>query len=152
MRILFLCGSLVLALWLQDAVAGEMRDIELNDGSTITGEVLSLNSGIYTVRSDSLGTIRIEETKIRAIRARAASKNTGTAGEITTLQNKMMSDQEILGLIQSLQNDPEFQKILEDPELLKAVTAGDVPALMANPRFMKLLNNSTVQEIQKKVK
>jgi hypothetical protein len=63
-----------------------------------------------------------------------------------------MNDQEIMGMIQSLQGDPEFKKVLEDPEVMKAVNAGDVTALMANPQFLKLLNNATVQDIQKKVK
>jgi hypothetical protein len=35
---------------------------------------------------------------------------------------------------------------------MKAVSEGDIPALMANPKFTKLLNNPTVQDIQKKVK
>jgi hypothetical protein len=35
---------------------------------------------------------------------------------------------------------------------LKAVSEGDIAALMANPKFTKLLNNSTVQEIHKKAK
>jgi hypothetical protein len=63
----------------------------------------------------------------------------------------MTSDKEIMSMIQSLRNDPDFKKILEDPEIMKAVQAGDVPALMANPRFMKLMNNATVKEIEKKV-
>jgi hypothetical protein len=63
----------------------------------------------------------------------------------------MLRDQDIMTMIQSLQNDPEFQKILRDPEVMRAVNAGDIPALTANPEFMKLLQNSTVQEIQKKV-
>ena len=57
-----------------------------------------------------------------------------------------------MSLIQSLQSDPAFQKMLEDPEIMKAVNAGDVAALMARPDFMNLLNNATVREIQKKVK
>jgi hypothetical protein len=32
------------------------------------------------------------------------------------------------------------------------VNAGDIAALTANPKFMKLLNNSQVKEIEKKVK
>jgi hypothetical protein len=35
---------------------------------------------------------------------------------------------------------------------MKAVSAGDVPVLMANPKFLNLLNNRTVKDIQKKVK
>ncbi len=64
----------------------------------------------------------------------------------------MLSDKETMSLIQTLQSDPEFNKILEDPEIMKAVNSGDIAALQANPRFMMLLNNATVKEIVKKVK
>ena len=64
----------------------------------------------------------------------------------------MTGDKEIMALIQSLQDSPEFKQILEDPEIMKAVNDGDIAALTANPRFMKLLDNATVQEIEKKVK
>jgi hypothetical protein len=64
----------------------------------------------------------------------------------------MMNDKEVMSKIQSLQNDPEFMKILEDPEVMKAVTSGNVSALMANPQFLKLMNNSTVRDIEQKVR
>jgi hypothetical protein len=63
----------------------------------------------------------------------------------------MVKDQEIMSMIESLRTDPEFQKILQDPEVMKAVNAGDIAALTANPAFMKLLQNSTVQNIKNKV-
>jgi len=135
--------------------AGEVREVELTDGSVLTGEVLSLANGIYTIKSDSLGTIKLEESKVRAIRSKSVDSGgsqKSPAADTRGLQEKMMSDKEIMSMIQSLQNDPDFQKILEDPETMKAVQAGDVAALMANPQFMKLLNNSTVKEIEKKVK
>ncbi len=161
MRLFFRCLLLILAVTIQIASAGEVREIELIDGSTISGEVLSLSNGIYTIKSDSLGTIKIDETKIRAIRkklsssgggAGPASGGTASTGEVKSLQEKMLSDKEIMSLIQSLRNDPDFKKILEDPEIMKAVNEGDVAALTANPRFMKLLNNATVKEIEKKVR
>ncbi len=140
------------------AHAGEVREIDLSDGSVINGEILSLSNGIYTVRSDNLGIIKLEESKIRAIRPKSSAlesqpaQSSSSPGEMQSLQQKMMSDQQIMGLIQSLQNDPEFKEILQDPEVMRAVNAGDVAALSANPKFMKLLNNATVQEIEKKVK
>jgi len=152
MRFLILCFFLVLALSLPIAHAGEVREIELTDGSIITGEVLSLSSGVYTIKSNSLGTIKLEEAKIRAIRSKPTDAAAGTSGEMKALQGKMMSSAEIMSLIQSLQNDPEFKKVLEDPEIMKAVNAGDVASLTANPKFLKLLDNPTVQEIQKKAK
>lgn len=152
MRFRVLCFFLVLALSLPTAHAGEIREIELIDGSIITGEVQSLSSGVYTIKSNSLGTIKLEEAKIRAIRAKSSDAVAGSAGEMKALQGKMMSNAEIMSLIQSLQSDPEFKKVLEDPEIMKAVNAGDVATLTANPKFLKLLDNATVQEIQKKTK
>jgi hypothetical protein len=146
----------MMVLTVRSATAGEIREIELSDGSIVSGEVLSLSKGIYTIKSASLGTINLDESKVRIIRPKSSSQDAGAVpnagSEAKSLQNKMMNDQEIMGLIRSLQNDPEFKKILEDPDVLNAVNAGDIPALMANPKFTKLLNNSTVQEIQKKVK
>jgi hypothetical protein len=139
-------------LFAQHAAAGEVRVIELTDGSMITGQVLSLNNGVYLIRSDSLGTIKIEESKIRAIRSKSSGTNASSIQGIGALQKKMLNDSEILDMVQSLQNDPDFQKALEDPEIMKAVKAGDIPALTANPKFMKLLDNATVKEIQNKTK
>lgn len=152
-----LCLILILLL-VRDVHAGEVRDIELIDGSIITGEVLSLTRGVYTVRSGSLGTVRIEEAKVRSIRSRSAPDHVGTtetatsaANEARSLQDKMMSDQEIMTMIQSLQDNPAFQKLLEDPAVMKAVSSQDVPALMANPQFMRLLNDPAVRAIEKKI-
>jgi len=148
----FLCLMLFAA-----AVAGELKVIELKDGSVITGEVISLSAGIYTVRSDSLGMIKLEESKIRAIRSKAPGKSSASGGpaargnDTQALQQKMMSDQEVMDMIQSLRDDPEFKKVMKDPGVMKAVKDGDISALLTNPQFMKLLNNPTVKEIEKKV-
>ncbi|HET6363881.1 MAG: hypothetical protein ACM30F_01730 [Nitrospirota bacterium] len=160
MKTLVMFLSLILILFTSavTANAGEAREIELIDGSIITGEVLSLVGGICTIKSDSLGTIKLDDSKIRAIRAKSAGLGAHkdavsvSGEEVRSLQEKMMNDKEIMILIQSLQNDPEFQRILEDPDVTKAVNSGDIAALMANARFMKLLNNSTLREIQGKVK
>ena len=159
MRLITLVWLLLFSLSIRIASAGEVREIELTDGSIITGEVQSLSSGIFTIKSESLGTIRVEESKIRAIRAKSSTGVSGagpgsgsTAGAVKNLQEQMTGDKDIMALIRSLQDSPEFKKILEDPEIMKAVNDGDIAALTANPRFMKLLDNATVQEIEKKVK
>ena len=159
MRHIVLGLFLLLSLQISVAAAGEVRQIELTDGTVIKGEVQSLQGGVYTIKSDSLGTIKIEDSKIRAIRDKssspaggAAPANANTGGELSGLQNKMANDKEIMGLIQSLQDDPEFKKILEDPEMMKALQEGNITALTSDPRIMKLLNNPTVKEIEKKVK
>ncbi len=159
MRTILLSCLLLIFFQVRVAASGEVREIELIDGTTITGEVQSLQAGVYTIKSDSLGIIKIEDSKVRAIRPKSAvpagkpgSGKAATEGGVKDLQQKMMSDKEIMGLIESLQNDPDFKKILEDPEIMKAVQEGNIPALTADPRIMQLLNNPTVREIEKKVK
>ena len=61
MKALIISSCLCLIFFTAHANAGEMREIELKDGSIIAGEVLSLAGGIYTVKSDSLGMIKLEE-------------------------------------------------------------------------------------------
>ena len=131
--------------------AAETREIELADGSVITGEVVSLSGGIYTVRSATLGTLRIEASKIRVIRLPGSAAPSDARGQVKSLGDKMLGDSEIMDTIRALQNDPDIQKVLQDPEIMKAVQAGDFAALMSNPEFMKLLNKQSVQDIKNKL-
>jgi hypothetical protein len=133
--------------------AAEIKEIELTDGSIITGEVLSLSNGVYTIRTGSLGTLKIDDAKVRSIRPQntATSRQSGQTSDVKSLQDKMMSDQEVMGMIESLKDDPQFKKILEDPEIMNAVNSGDTASLLANPKFLQLLHNPTVRDIQQKI-
>ena len=153
-RFIAICFFLAAGLAVCTAYAGEVKELELNDGTVITGEIVSLDDGVYTVKSESLGTIKLAESRVRTIRVKGSTKDSDSAdtnAQAQALQQKMMNDKEIMDKIRSLENDPEFQKILDDPEVMKAVNSGDVAALMANPQFLKLMNNRTVQEITNKV-
>ena len=131
--------------------AAETRDIELTDGSVITGEVVSLSGGIYTVRSATLGTLRIEASKIRVISLTGHAAPSEARSQLKSLEDKMLGDSELMDSVRALQSDPDLQKILQDPEIMKAVQAGDISALMSNPEFMKLINKQAVQDINKKL-
>lgn len=131
-------------------LASDMREIELTDGSVISGEVVSLSKGVYTVRSGTLGTIQISESKIRAIRTTGPGRE-DIDDQVKSIQQKMTGDADIMSMITSLKSDPDFQEAMQDPEVMKAVQAGDIAALTANPKFMKLLSNTAVQQIKNKL-
>jgi len=147
----FLLSLFMTAVLAAGSAAAEIKEIELTDGSIITGEVLSLSSGVYTIRTGSMGTLKIDEAKVRAIRPRGSSSSSPQSGEIKALQDKMLTDREVMGKIESLKDDPQFMKMLEDPEIMNAVNNGDIASLMANPKFLELLHNPTVQDIKQKV-
>ncbi|MGD8983859.1 MAG: hypothetical protein PVI53_07515 [Desulfobacteraceae bacterium] len=149
MKHLIITLLFLLGVSIGNALAGEIKEIELKDGSVIYGEIVSLSGGVFTLRSKGLGTVKIEESEIRAIRSGA--REGGKQDQIQQLQQRMMSDEEVVQMILSLQNDPDVQKILQDPEIMKAVNSGDINALLSNPKFMKLLENPTIQDIREKV-
>ncbi len=136
-------------MFLGQAFAGETKTFELLDGSIITGEIVSFNDGTFTVKSEILGTVRIDETKIQAIRSRKKRRISGD--EVQTLQEKMMGSEEIFAMILSLQNDPEFLEIIQDPEIMSAVESGDINALISNQKFLKLLENPAIKDIEKMI-
>jgi hypothetical protein len=135
-------------------------EVELIDGSVLTGEIISFREGIYKVRSPSLGTIEINESKIRVIRVKPSETATGKTvlptntsidKELKALQESITSDQQIMQMIISLQNDPDIQALLQDAVIMEAVSSGDINTLMSNPKFRKILENPDIQHIQRKV-
>ena len=127
--------SLVLlaGIFISAVSAGGITEVQLIDGSVIRGDIISSHGGVYTLKSKTCGTIKIEESKIRAIRfknslgvnAKERATTTDSPGaQVQLLQQLLMGDQEILPMILSLLNDPDIQGILEDPSIIEAVNGG----------------------------
>lgn len=151
--------------------ATQKSKIDLTDGSTLDGEVISVEEGVYTIKSPSLGALKIEESKIRAIRSAdptaaipavgvsAVSQKDITSLDATTIQNEVgkiqpaiASNPDIMKAIPGLLSNPDFQALLKDPEIVNAAKSMDVKALMANEKFVKIINDPTIQEISQKIK
>ena len=160
MKIKGICVFILVGIFSTGVFAGEIREITLMDGSAIHGEIVSFNDGVYTIKSNSLGTIKIEESDIQQIRLKFRGANNGEddsplnssiSSEVQNLQTLMKNDQAIMNMIVSLQNDPDFQEIMGDTDIINALNSGNIAALISNPKFMRLLDNEKVQQIQKKL-
>ena len=160
MKIVVICFFFILMALPCNAIAGQVSEIELVDGGVILGEIISHSDGVFVVRSNSLGTLNVNQSEIRLIRLKSPTstekENVSAPGgsvspDIQALQKSMMNDEEVMGLVMSLQKDPKMQALLKDPDVLKAINSGDIATLMANPKFIELLNNPEIKEIQKKV-
>ena len=147
------------SLWCNNLWSSEPRQIELNDGSVISGEIMAFDKGTYTIKSGTLGTLEIKDADIRAIRSETTNPvaqssplpHLAISSELQNLQNLIMNNPEMMNSVSSLQDDPQFQAILQDPEVINAVTAGNLNGLLTNPDFMKLLENKKVKEIAQQI-
>jgi hypothetical protein len=142
------------------AFGSEMMQFELNDGSVMVGETVSFDNGVYTIKSSSIGIVKVKDADIRVIRKASKTKSGGTSQQgssqinrkqIEGLQGQLMSDENIMNIILSLQTDPEFQAILKDPALMKAINSGDIGSVRSNEKFMQLLEHEKVDQIMKKL-
>ncbi|HUU40006.1 MAG TPA: hypothetical protein VMW42_03600 [Desulfatiglandales bacterium] len=155
MRSGFIISIFLLAVLCNSLFAAELREIELTDGSVILGETISFKDGVYTIKSSGLGIIKIEESKILAIRrprgsspeAGIRSSDTSINADIESLKKLLMGDKDIMDEIRSLQNDPDLQEVLQDPVIIEALNSGDMEALLSNPKFISLLGNPKIQKI-----
>ena len=152
-----ICFFMLLVFFYGSLFAGGSTEVKLTDGSIISGEIVSFSDGVYTVRSDILGTIKINESKIALIRQKSPATTAGeavnpsktsTKEKVQSLQESILSDQNIMALILSLQNDPDIQELLKDPAILNAINSGDFTTLMSNQKFIHIMQNPTIQEIQ----
>jgi hypothetical protein len=159
-KYIFLVCFMLMLISLADA--GEKKRIELTDGSTVDGEIVSFSDGRYTVMSPSLGTLKIEDSKVRAIHK--ADETTGVPtnevasldpatiqSNIQKMQPVITGNPEIMKAVSGLAARPDFQALLKDPEIMNAAKSMDIKTLMANEKFVKAINDPAVREIGRKV-
>lgn len=139
---------------------GNAEQIVLKDGSTINGEVVSLQSGSYRIKTDSLGVITLQQHQVKSISHGAVSTQPSASlnsmkqasqSAVQSLQSSITSDPGMMASILALQNDPDMQAVLSDPELMRAIQSFDLEALQNNPKIQQLMNNSTVRKIHRNV-
>ena len=154
---------IIAIVWVAATAAQAQRrgEVILTDGSRIVGTVISLDQGVYQIQSDTLGIVRIEESKIQSFRYESGPDDqTETVPGLTgalqgshanAMAQAIVNNDALFQMVMALQNDPDVQAVLTDPELKKAIDAGDMASLMGNPAFLKLLENEQVKRIQQRI-
>ena len=136
-----------LATFVTEVASAETR-IEMLDGSTVNGEVVSFSDGRYVITSPSLGRLEIAESEIRSIEPGGAGGVGGGYGaQIQSIQQQILANPNWVEMIMSLQSDPTLQAALNDPIFMHLIMSGDLEALKRNPRFLELLDNPSIQAV-----
>lgn len=132
--------------------------VTLKDGTVIRGEVKSLQGGVYTVESESAGTLHIRADQVRSIEeaegspaSEAAAPPSGKAPSgaeaVGAAKSLISEDPNLLIAVLGLQNEPEVVAVLADPGIAKAIEDGDYAALASNPKIVALMQNPKVRAI-----
>ena len=153
-------------LILASAVAGycgQTSRIELTDGSTINGEVVSFLNGTYTINTANFGQITVDAakvSKIESLSAIPAPAQTGlsaqqgmpSSAQINAYKDKIMSNPEGMAAMKGLANNPQIQELAKDPQIMDAAKSGDIQKLMNSEKFQEIVNNPEIQKAVKKLK
>ena len=132
--------------------------VVLRDGTVIQGEVKSLQDGVYTIETSSVGTLHVRAVEVRSIDEDGKSSSTPGAGQpakgsspgadaLDAAKSQIVADPKLLTTVLALQNDPEVLAVLADPVVAKAIAAGDYNALMSNAKIVALMQNPKMREI-----
>jgi len=132
--------------------------IELKDGSRIEGEIQSIENGVYTVLSPSIGTVHVAQANIARIvysggsnaansSGKSSARDDALARDIQQLQTRLAQDPAAMQSIMSLQSDPQIKAILNDPAIVKAIQEGDYMSLMGNAKIQALESNEHLKQL-----
>lgn len=133
--------------------------IELKDGSRLEGEIQSIDNGVYTVLSPSLGTVHVAQSSIARIvyssdattatgpRGKSSARDDALTTDIQQLQTRLAQDPAAMQSIMTLQSDPQIQALLSDPAIVKAIQEGDYVSLLGNPKIQALENDEHLKEL-----
>jgi hypothetical protein len=148
-RCLMLGGALLTSA---QAASGAPATLYLHDGSRLSGQLISLSEGVYTLQSSSLGRVSVPQAQVINIRHGVeAEAEPFAAADVAALQKNIMNDPQMMRDISSLGNEPAVQAVLSDPQLMREIQAGNISALYSNPKFLQLLNNPRVQAVQQQL-
>lgn len=151
----------LLAWPLAAAAAGELTTFELTDGSVITGELIAIDAGGYSVRSPSLGVVQIDQSDVQVMRrgpplpaaadAAGAAGDAAGAADLAAMQQRLLGDPEVMSQILALQNDPTVRAAVADPAVLQALGSGNIEALQGNESLRRLLDLPAIRAIIERV-
>jgi len=134
--------------------------VELLDGSVINGEIVSFENGYYTINTGSFGQVKIDAGKVRKIETALAGTAQAPAGmqdaniksQMDKVRTDMLNNPEAMKIVNELISDPQFQEMAKDPAIANAASSGNIQSLMSNEKFMGIVNNPKMKELQEKIK
>ncbi|MBT4837973.1 MAG: hypothetical protein HON94_11570 [Methylococcales bacterium] len=147
----FIISFLLFISSFQWVLAGPTLTLQLKDGSVVKGEMISMSNGVYKIKSNALGTVKITDSQVKSMSSGSSSPNSPSNSDAMAnyqkIQKDIMSNPNMMKSITSMQQDPQVMKLIQDPTFANALKSGDINKIMNSPNFKKLLQNPNLRNI-----
>ncbi len=138
------------------ALAADSASVYLTDGSIVRGQLTSIAGGRYTIVTEALGTVSVDQQRVARVefnrdQPAAAAAPSPAPADLSSLQGRMLADPRIMALLERLSSDPALRAAAADPEVQRAIASGDYASLMNNPRMIELMHNDAVRAVTREL-
>ncbi len=129
------------------------KNIKLKDGTILKGRVISMEDGVYTIRTPYLNEIAINEEDIETISDHVVQPLTQDLlrNEVEAVQGQVIANPALMQEIQETMNNPKIREIMQDPEFINAVMSMDPEAIKNNEKTYEMLQQPEIKELFQKI-
>lgn len=153
-----LCTILFFLVLTPYVFSASTKYITLKDGSVIKGELVSFDSGTYTVKTDNLGQLQLPEANVVSVanegviaQGPKTLAQPNFSSRVSAMQNQIMADPKTMQVVQAMAEDPEIVSMISDPNFVQklsaAVSNGNVDGVADDPRIQELMGNPKMQAL-----
>jgi len=142
--------------------------ISLKDGSLLIGQVLGMSDGVYTIKTQNMGAVKIHEADIVSIQNNDESvaqrlkeyKNSEHQQnleknqlkvQVEQMQNDLLSNPALMKDIESLIQNEDILSIITDPGVMKDVLSYDPERLENNEKLRLLMEQPEIKALIEKM-
>ena len=150
----------------------DLQVITLKDNSVVRAQVTEMSGGFYFAKSPALGDMKIPTGEVVSIHNEATAAQSADASSIppksetadaqaspgatglesirSALSSKvqdLVSTHEGMNAVMDFSRNPDVKAVMNDPQVMKAIQAGDYKALMQSPAMKTLFDNPQTKSL-----
>lgn len=145
--------------------SGDYQVITLKDKSVLRAQVVEMSGGFYHAKSPVLGDLKIPSSEIISICAEQAAARpaekiapemkgpsgalsetapadlAGLQSAVAAKVKSLVATPEGMNSLMEFSRNPEVKSVMNDPQVMQSIKAGDYNALMNSPAIKQLLDD-----------
>lgn len=177
MRKIYIYIITFMAVIMPLGVFAQSSRITLTDNTTIYGTVVGMSNGVYVIKTEAMGELNIDAENVVSISSlknsansadnssqikiieeskknNYSNKNTQPSDYNSSLQEQanmrvqsMTMDSNFLDSLMSLSENSMMNDIMNDPEIMDAISRGDYEFLMQNDKMNGLMESDDIKSL-----